>query len=47
VLWPNRLITAIAGAGPRTLEELAAVDGVRRWRIETIGPAVLAAMAAP
>jgi ribonuclease D len=47
VLLPNRLITAIAGAGPRTLEELAAVDGVRRWRIETIGPAVLAAMAAP
>jgi ribonuclease D len=47
VLLPNRLITAIAEAAPRTLEELGRVDGVRRWRVETIGPALLEAMAAP
>jgi ribonuclease D len=47
VLLPNRLITAIAEAGPRTLEELARVEGVRRWRVATFGPALLEAMAAP
>jgi ribonuclease D len=47
VLLPNRLITAIAEAGPRTLDELARVDGVRRWRIDTFGSALLAALEAP
>jgi ribonuclease D len=47
VLLPNRLITTIAEAAPRTLEELAAVEGVRRWRVETLGGELLAAMAAP
>jgi ribonuclease D len=47
VLLPNRLITAIAGAGPRTLEELARVEGVRRWRVQTLGPGLLEALAAP
>jgi ribonuclease D len=47
VLLPNRLITAIAEAGPRTLDELARVDGVRRWRVETLGEGMLAALAAP
>ena len=47
VLLPNRLITAIAEAAPRTLDELARVDGVRRWRVETLGPALLEALAAP
>lgn len=46
VLLPNRLITAIAEAGPRTLEELARVEGVRRWRVETLGPGLLEALAA-
>jgi ribonuclease D len=47
VLLPNRLITAIAQAAPRTLQELAAVEGVRRWRVETLGPSILEALAAP
>ena len=47
VLLPNRLITLIAEAAPRTLEELARVEGVRRWRVETFGEALLAALAAP
>jgi ribonuclease D len=47
VLLPNRLISAIAEAGPRTLGELARVDGVRRWRVDALGPALLAALTAP
>lgn len=45
VLLPNRLIAVIAEAGPRTLDELARVEGVRRWRVETFGPALLEALA--
>jgi ribonuclease D len=47
VVLPNRLITAIAEAAPRTLEELSRVEGVRRWRVETFGAELLAAMTAP
>jgi ribonuclease D len=47
VVLPNRLITAIAEAAPRTLEELNRVEGVRRWRVETFGAELLAAMTAP
>jgi ribonuclease D len=47
VLLPNRLITLIAEAAPATLDELARVEGVRRWRVETFGEALLAALAAP
>jgi ribonuclease D len=44
VLLPNRLIAAIGHAGPRGLEQLAGVDGVRRWRVETFGREILAAI---
>jgi ribonuclease D len=47
VLLPNRLITAIAEAAPRTPDELARVEGVRRWRVETFGAELVAALAAP
>jgi ribonuclease D len=47
VLLPNRLIIAIAEAAPGTLDDLARVDGVRRWRVETLGEGMLAALAAP
>jgi ribonuclease D len=47
VVLPNRLITAIAEAAPRTLGELSRVDGVRRWRVETLGAELLAAMSGP
>ena len=47
VLLPNRLITLVAEAAPRTLDDLLAVEGVRRWRVETFGEAMLAAMSAP
>jgi ribonuclease D len=45
VLLPNRVIRAIAEANPRTVDALAAVDGVRRWRAEAFGPEVVAALA--
>jgi ribonuclease D len=44
LLLPNRLITAIALAGPRDPAELARVDGVRRWRAETLGGEIVAAL---
>jgi ribonuclease D len=47
VLLPNRLISAIAEAGPRSPAELARVDGVRRWRAEMFGSEIVAALAGP
>jgi ribonuclease D len=47
VLLPNRLISVIAAAGPRTLDDLVSVEGVRRWRAETLGSEILAALERP
>jgi len=44
LLLPNRLIGQIAEAAPRTLEELVSVEGVRRWRAETFGGEIIAAL---
>lgn len=44
VVLSNRLIERIAVAAPATLDELAAVDDLRRWRLATWGPALLAAV---
>jgi ribonuclease D len=43
VLLPNRLIGEIARAAPREREELARVEGVRRWRVDVLGDEILAA----
>ncbi len=45
IVLPQRLIERIASAGPRTRGELAAVEGLRRWRVDTWGEALLAACA--
>ncbi len=45
VLLPNRLITAIAEAAPRDREELLAMEGVRRWRVETFGDEIASVVA--
>ena len=37
VLLPNRLIHRVAEAAPRDVAALASVDGVRRWRVESLG----------
>ena len=47
VLLPNRLISAIAEAAPRSVEALVAVDGVRRWRAEHFGRELIAALERP
>ena len=47
LLLPNRLITAVALAAPRDTGALAGLDGVRRWRAETFGREIIAALAAP
>ena len=44
VLLPNRLIRVIAEAGPRDLTALACVEGVRRWRVEVLGPELIRAV---
>ena len=44
VLLPNRIIGQIAEAVPRTVEELASVEGVRRWRAEAFGGEIIAAL---
>lgn len=46
VLLPNRLIRGIAEAGPRDLASLAAVPGVRQWRVRTFGGELVATLAA-
>jgi ribonuclease D len=47
VLLPNRLIGTVAEAGPRDADELARVEGFRRWRVEAFGSEILAALARP
>lgn len=47
LLLPNRLITTVALAAPRDTGALAALDGVRRWRAETFGSEIVAALAGP
>lgn len=47
VLLPNRLISVIAEAAPRSVEALVAVEGVRRWRAEQFGSELIAALERP
>jgi ribonuclease D len=46
VVLPQRLIDRLAEAPPQGPEGLAAVEGLRRWRVEAFGPALLAALRA-
>jgi ribonuclease D len=45
VLLPQRLIDALAAAPPDDLAALQDVPGLRRWRVTTFGPEILAALA--
>jgi ribonuclease D len=45
IVMSQRVLDRIAVAGPQTLEELASVEGIRRWRVAEWGPALLAACA--
>jgi ribonuclease D len=44
VLLPQRLIDALAAAPPDDLVTLRDVPGLRRWRVDTFGPEILAAL---
>jgi ribonuclease D len=44
IVLPQRLLERVAEAAPRTLEDLAQVDGLRRWRVEALGASMLAAL---
>jgi ribonuclease D len=41
LLLPRRLIEQVAGANPESLEALARVDGIRRWRVDSFGSEIL------
>jgi ribonuclease D len=43
IISPNWLLEAIARAAPTTLEQLAAVEGIRRWQVGELGVELLAA----
>jgi ribonuclease D len=44
LLLPRRLIEPLAEAAPATARTLGAVDGIRSWRVEALGPEILAAL---
>ena len=44
LLLPRRLIEPLAGAAPANAMTLGAVDGIRSWRVEALGPEILAAL---
>ncbi len=44
VVLPQRLIDRLAEAAPRTLEDLARVEGLRRWRVGAFGAEILTAL---
>jgi ribonuclease D len=43
IVLSTRLIERLAVAGPRTFAELAAIEGIRQWRVATWGQALLSA----
>lgn len=45
VLLPQRLIDRLAAEPPRDVEALARMEGIRRWRVELCGAALLQALA--
>jgi len=44
VVLPQRLIDRLAAAGPSDSAGLAAIEGLRRWRVAAFGPEILAAL---
>lgn len=44
VLCPNGTLEAVAALQPASLDQMATIESVRRWQLETIGAALLSAM---
>jgi len=47
VLAPNWMLEAVARAAPSNRNDLARIEGVRRWQVETVGDELIAALASP
>ncbi len=47
IVMSQRLIDRLGLAGPQTLAELAAIEGIRQWRVTEWGAALLAATCSP
>lgn len=45
VLCPNGLLESIARMEPKSVDQLSAVEDMRRWQREVVGPGLLAALA--
>ena len=45
IVLPQRLLERVAEANPRSPEELARIEGLRRWRVEALGGSMLPALA--
>jgi ribonuclease D len=41
VVLPQRLLDRVAERAPRSLDDLAEIEGLRKWRIDTFGPDLL------
>jgi ribonuclease D len=41
LVLPQRLLDRVAEAGARSLADLEAVEGIRRWRVEALGPGIV------
>jgi len=44
IVLPQRLLDRVAEQPPRAPEDLAAIDGIRRWRVEALGAGIVAAL---
>lgn len=44
IVLPQRLLERVAEASPRTLDDLARVEGLRRWRVDALGTSMLSAL---
>jgi ribonuclease D len=45
IVLPSRLVERVAAVAPQSIADLAAVEGIRQWRVGAWGPAMLAACA--
>jgi hypothetical protein len=44
VLAPRHVLTAVAAAGPSTLDELSAIPAMREWQKRVVGDTLLGAL---
>jgi len=47
IVMPQKLVERVATVAPRSISELAAVEGMRKWRVTEWGAAVLSITASP